>query len=139
MESTTNTASPTSTTLGRLGFDGGFGTGTNVFSARCPSRTILEHVTSKWGVLIIAALADRTMRWGELRRGIEGISEKMLAQVLKTLESDGFVSRDAQPTIPPRVDYSLTPLGDELAGQLLPLVGWIAANATDIVAAREAS
>jgi DNA-binding HxlR family transcriptional regulator len=105
-----------------------------VLPADCPSRTVLDHVTSKWGVLVIVALSQRSLRWGELRRTIEGISEKMLASTLRTLETDGFVLREAQATIPPRVDYSLTPLGDELAGRLLPLMDWIAGNADAIVA-----
>lgn len=103
-----------------------------VFPSECPSRTLLNHVTSTWGVLILAALADRSLRWSELRKAIEGVSEKMLAQTLRTLEQDGFVHRDAQPVIPPRVDYSLTPLGRELAEHLLPLLGWIVAHAESI-------
>jgi DNA-binding HxlR family transcriptional regulator len=104
----------------------------DVLSANCPSRTLLDHVTSKWGVLVLVALSRRSMRWGELRRRVEGISEKMLAQTLKTLERDGFVHRAAAPTIPPRVDYSLTPQGHELTKQLLPLVEWIEAHAQAI-------
>jgi DNA-binding HxlR family transcriptional regulator len=101
----------------------------DVLSADCPSRSLLDHVTSKWGVLVLVALSRSSMRWGELRRRVEGISEKMLAQTLKTLERDGFVHREAAPTIPPRVDYSLTPEGIELTDQLLPLVEWIEAHA----------
>ncbi|SFN38192.1 winged helix-turn-helix transcriptional regulator [Mycetocola miduiensis] len=112
---------------------GSSGSGANVFAANCSSRVVLDHVTSKWGVLILVALSGDTLRWGELRRSIEGISEKMLAQTLRTLETDGFVLRDAHPTIPPRVEYSLTPLGHELASQLLPLLRWITANAGEIV------
>jgi len=108
----------------------------NVFAAGCASRVVLDHVTSKWGVLVIVALAETGLRWGELRRGIEGISEKMLAQTLRTLEADGLVHRDAQPTIPPRVDYSLTRRGHELAVHLLPLVRWVGQNAGDIVGGR---
>lgn len=108
----------------------------NVFAAGCASRVVLDHVTSKWGVLVIVALSETSLRWGELRRGIEGISEKMLAQTLRTLEADGLVDRDAQPTIPPRVDYSLTDRGHELAAHLLPLVRWVGANAGDIVGGR---
>lgn len=111
----------------------GPGTTDGVFSAACPTRVVLDHVTSKWGVLVMVALAERSLRWGELRRGVEGISEKMLAQTLKLLEQDGFVLREAQPTIPPRVDYSLTPLGLELADRLLPLVSWIADNTSRIL------
>ncbi|WP_240632463.1 MULTISPECIES: helix-turn-helix domain-containing protein [unclassified Cryobacterium] len=108
----------------------------NVFAAGCASRVVLDHVTSKWGVLVIVALTETSLRWGELRRGIEGISEKMLAQTLRTLEADGLVHRDAQPTIPPRVDYSLTDRGQELAAHLLPLVRWVGVNAGDIVGGR---
>ena len=90
-----------------------------VFPAACPSRVVLDHVTSKWGILVLVALADGPQRWSELRRRAEGISEKMLAQTLRTLEADGFVHRDAQPVIPPRVDYSLTPRGDERVAHLL--------------------
>ncbi|WP_263119052.1 helix-turn-helix domain-containing protein [Cellulomonas sp. RIT-PI-Y] len=104
-----------------------------VLSAACPSRVVLDHISSKWGVLVLVALAERGQRWGELRRTVEGISEKMLASTLRTLEQDGLVLREAQPTIPPRVDYSLTPLGQELATVLLPLVGWVARNASRIV------
>ena len=102
-------------------------------TTNCPTRTVLDHVTSKWGVLLLVFLSDSSMRWGELRRAVEGISEKMLAQTLKTLEADGFVRRDAQPIIPPRVDYSLTGRGDELAALLLPLVAWVAEHAEAIV------
>ena len=108
-----------------------------VFAAACPSRVVLDHVTSKWGVLVLVALADGPQRWSELRRRAEGISEKMLAQTLRTLEADGFVLRDAQPVIPPRVDYSLTERGAELVALLLPLFGWVVANADDIVGERD--
>lgn len=104
-----------------------------IFPAGCPSRTVLDHVTSKWGVLLLVALSEGPQRWSELRRRAEGISEKMLAQTLKTLEADGFVRRDAQPVIPPRVDYSLTGRGHELAALLLPLVAWVAEHAEAIV------
>ena len=107
-----------------------------VFPAACPSRVVLDHVTSKWGILVLVALADGPQRWSELRRRAEGISEKMLAQTLRTLAADGFVHRDAQPVIPPRVDYSLTPRGDELVAHLLPLFGWVVAHADEIVVQR---
>jgi len=99
----------------------------------CPTRVILDHVTSKWGVLVLLALSDGTHRWGELRRAVDGISEKMLAQTLRILEADGLVNRDARPTIPPHVEYSLTPLGRDLVDRLLPLVEWIALNADGIL------
>lgn len=105
-----------------------------VLPAACPSRIVLDHVTSKWGVLVLVALSERTLRWGELRRLVEGISEKMLASTLRTLEADGLVLREPTPSIPPRVDYSLTPLGRDLADHLLPLMGWITRHADAIVA-----
>jgi DNA-binding HxlR family transcriptional regulator len=107
-----------------------------VFPAGCPSRTVLDHITSKWGVLILIALSDGEQRWSALRRRADGISEKMLAQTLKTLEGDGLVSRKAQATIPPRVDYSLTDRGHELSALLLPLVTWTFENADDIINGR---
>ena len=105
-----------------------------VFPAACPSRIVLDHVTSKWGVLVLLALAEEeTLRWSELRRRTEGISEKMLAQTLRTLEQDGLVLRAARSVIPPHVDYSLTDRGRELVDRLTPLMEWIVANADDIV------
>ncbi|QJU53878.1 helix-turn-helix domain-containing protein [Herbiconiux sp. KACC 21604] len=98
------------------------------FASGCASRVVLDHVTSKWGVLVMVALAEEPRRWGELRRRIEGISEKMLAQTLRALEADGFVLRESHGTVPPRVDYSLTPLGHELAAVLVPLVRWVGDN-----------
>lgn len=112
----------------------GHGFTDGVLPEACPTRTVLDHVTSKWGVLVIMALAERELRWSELRAVVQGISEKMLAQTLRTLEADGFVKRDAQPTIPPRVDYSLTPLGVELANAMMPLMGFIYEHADAIVA-----
>ncbi len=107
-----------------------------VFLAACPSRVVLDHVTSKWGVLVLLALADGPLRWSELRRRAEGISEKMLAQTLQTLGADGFVHRDAQPVIPPRVDYSLTERGQQVVSLLQPLMAWIVAHADEIVSER---
>lgn len=105
-----------------------------VIAAGCPSRTVLDHVTSKWGLLVLVSLTEGPLRWSELRRRADGVSEKMLAQTLRTLEADGFVHREAFPVIPPRVEYSLTPMGEELAGHLVPLLGWVAARAEGIVA-----
>ncbi|NDZ78413.1 helix-turn-helix transcriptional regulator [Streptomyces sp. SID10853] len=114
------------------------GTGPDVNQAMCPSRLILEHVTSRWGVLVLAALLDRSYRFSELRRQVGGVSEKMLAQTLQTLERDGFVDRDAKPVIPPRVDYSLTPLGREAAEQVWALARWTERHVDTVLTAREA-
>lgn len=102
----------------------------------CPSRGILEHVTSRWGVLVLAALLERSFRFSELRRHVGGVSEKMLAQTLQALERDGFVVRDAQPVIPPRVDYSLTPLGHDVATQVHSLTRWVETKVPDVLASR---
>ncbi|GAA4175165.1 helix-turn-helix domain-containing protein [Gryllotalpicola koreensis] len=105
----------------------------DVFTDGCPTRVVLDHVMSKWGVLALLALTDGPRRWGELRREVEGISEKMLASTLRTLERDGFVERRAYAEVPPRVDYRLTPRGTELMDRMLPLVGWVAQHAASIV------
>jgi DNA-binding HxlR family transcriptional regulator len=105
-----------------------------VFAAGCPSRTVLDHVMSKWGLLVLLALADgEPVRWNQLRRRAEGVSEKMLAQTLRTLVADGFVHRDARPVVPPHVEYSLTPRGAELSALLQPLMVWVVQNAPDIL------
>jgi DNA-binding HxlR family transcriptional regulator len=106
-----------------------------VFASDCPSRVVLDHVTSKWGTLVLLALAEgEPLRWSELRRRAEGVSEKMLAQTLRMLEADGLVHRDARPVVPPHVEYSLTEEGVDLAARLVPLMDWIADHAGDIVA-----
>ena len=109
-----------------------------LFPSACPSRIVLDHVTSKWGVLVLVALTGRTLRWSELRRNVEGVSEKMLAQTLKTFERDGLVDRVARPVIPPHVEYSLTERGDELVALLHPLLSWITTNAAAILEATPA-
>jgi DNA-binding HxlR family transcriptional regulator len=92
-----------------------------ILAAACPSRTVLDHVTSKWGVLLLVALSERSMRWGELRRVVEGISEKMLAQTLRTLVQDGLLWREVEPTTPPQVTYGLTEFGREVGEPLSEL------------------
>ncbi|AZM60631.1 MULTISPECIES: winged helix-turn-helix transcriptional regulator [unclassified Streptomyces] len=106
--------------------------------AMCPHRLVLEHVTSRWGVLVLVQLLDRPHRFSELRRAIGGVSEKMLAQTLQTLERDGMVHREAHPVIPPRVDYSLTGLGREAAEQVRDLALWTEKRMADVLAARQA-
>ncbi|MFI6579244.1 winged helix-turn-helix transcriptional regulator [Nocardiopsis sp. NPDC050513] len=93
-------------------------------AADCPSRRLLGDVTSKWGVLVLVSLHRGPLRWSELLRGIGGISEKMLAQTLRTLERDGIVLREARPVVPPYVEYRLTDEGREVTDLLLPLLDW---------------
>jgi DNA-binding HxlR family transcriptional regulator len=113
--------------------------GPDTFTPDCPTRVLLDHITSRWGVLILVALSSGTMRWGELRRWARGISEKMLAQTLRTLEADGLVLREQRPVVPPHVDYSLTSRGRELSVLLLPLMEWIIATAAPQPAAAPSS
>lgn len=103
----------------------------------CPQRLVLEHVTSRWGALVLIALLDRSYRFSELRREIGKVSEKMLAQTLQTLERDGLVHRDAKPVIPPRVDYSLTDLGREAGAQVRGLAQWTERRMAAVQRARE--
>lgn len=110
----------------------------DLYAPTCPSRSVMEHVTSRWGVLVLVALLDGTMRFSELRRKVAGVSEKMLAQTLHALESDGFVLRQIYPVIPPRVDYSLTPLGREVAAHVETLADWIEENMPRVTKARAA-
>jgi DNA-binding HxlR family transcriptional regulator len=98
---------------------------------------VLKHVTSRWGVLLLVALGDGAQRFGELRRKVGGISEKMLAQTLVWLEQDGFVQRIAHPVAPPRVEYRLTPLGEEASEKLKDLAIWIEDNLGAMLAARQ--
>ncbi len=108
----------------------------NVFSDKCPSRDILNHVTSRWGTLLLVALLDGTFRFSELRRKINGVSEKMLAQTLQTLEQDGFVERIDYQRVPPHVEYRLTPLGQTVGQKIASLVQWIEQNMPAIQSAK---
>lgn len=109
----------------------------DVMAERCPSRAVLNDVTSRWGVLVLLALREGKQRFGELRRLIGGISEKMLAQTLQKLETDGFVERIAHPVVPPHVEYRLTPLGVGIARRIAALTRWIEGQMPAILAARE--
>lgn len=107
----------------------------DVLDPDCPSRVILDHLTSKWGVLVLIVLRGRTVRFGELRRSIGIVSERMLAQTLRVLEADGFVARKELPVVPLHVEYSLTPLGEGAAEKVHALVDWVQSN--QFVAAAE--
>lgn len=107
----------------------------NLLAQACPSREVLKHVTSRWGVLILMVLEGGTHRFSELRRKIGGVSERMLAQSLQWLEGDGLISRIAFDVVPPHVEYSLTPLGREAAEKVRGLADWIEVNLPKIAAA----
>ena len=106
----------------------------DLLSADCPSRQVLRHVTSRWGVLVLIALEGETHRFSHLKRMIGGISERMLAQTLQLLEADGLVLRTAYEVVPPHVDYRLTPLGAEAAAKVRELADWIETNLAGIAA-----
>ncbi|MCX5375608.1 helix-turn-helix domain-containing protein [Streptomyces sp. NBC_00091] len=109
----------------------------DVFARACPSRETLEHVTGRWGSLTVGALQEGPCRFNELRRKVDGVSEKMLSQTLHALERDGIVHREAQPTNPPRVDYELTPLGREIAARLLSLIHFLEGSMDEVLVSRQ--
>ncbi|GAA4625390.1 hypothetical protein GCM10023196_029330 [Actinoallomurus vinaceus] len=104
----------------------------------CEVRQILDRVADKWSLLVIALLDRRSLRFTELRRMIDGISQRMLTRTLRHLERDGLVSRTVHPTVPPRVDYALTPLGATLHETIRALVTWTEEHQGQIAAARGA-
>ena len=107
---------------------------------RCPARTVLEALASKWTLLVLSSLYKHggTMRFNEIRRHLEGVTQKMLTQTLRALERDGLVSRTVYPTVPPKVEYTATEMARELHDSLAALVGWAERHRTDIAAARAA-
>ncbi|NUS55646.1 MAG: helix-turn-helix transcriptional regulator [Streptomycetaceae bacterium] len=110
----------------------------DVFARGCDSRGVLADVSTKWGVLALVALGEGAYRFNALRRRVDGVSEKMLAQTLQTLERDGLVRRAVQATIPPKVEYSLTPLGGQVAERLRGLIDLLEGNLPEMVAAQAA-
>ena len=108
-----------------------------VLSTECPSREILEHLTSKWSVLVLRCLSDGVHRFSELKQRIEGVSEKMLSQTLKTLEHDGLMRRTVYPVVPPKVEYQLTILGSQAAEKTMYLIGWIEKSLPEILESKE--
>jgi DNA-binding HxlR family transcriptional regulator len=103
----------------------------------CPAREILDRVGDKWSVLVIVLLGQRTHRFNELHRAIDGISQRMLTLTVRALQRDGLVSRTVYPTVPARVDYELTELGQTLLGPIRALYDWANTHRNDIQAARE--
>ena len=109
----------------------------DLMAVDCPSREVLKHVTSRWGVLVLIALRDGTLRFSALRRAVGGVSERMLAQTLQWLEGDGLVDRVAFNVIPPHVEYSLSSLGQQAAEKVGALADWIEVNMPMIARHRE--
>ncbi|WP_344482785.1 helix-turn-helix domain-containing protein [Nonomuraea monospora] len=112
--------------------------GADAFLRACKPRTVLDLFTSKWTGLVMGALLDGPRRFNELRRMLDGLTQKMLAQTLRGLERDGVVTRTVYPTIPPRVEYELTDLGRSAIGVLQAIGEWAGEHADDVIAARQA-
>ncbi len=102
----------------------------------CPTRRLLDRIGDRWTVLIIGALGDRSHRFSEIARRVDGISQKMLTQTLRNLEGDGIVTRTVYPEVPPRVEYALTPMGLTLREPLRALEEWAIANMPTVLEAR---
>lgn len=107
-----------------------------VLAAACPSRPILQHLTNRWGVLVMIVLMKGTKRFSELRREIEGVSERMLTQTLQQLEQDGMLIRRSYNTVPPHVEYYLTEYGKQAGAKLADLVDWLEENLVEILASK---
>ncbi len=109
----------------------------NVYASDCPTREVLNRIGDKWTALIIGVLEEDTMRFSDIRRRIGGISQKMLTQTLRNLERDGLVTRTVYAEVPPRVEYSLTPLGETLTETLAAVRNWAEANIDDVVESQQ--
>ena len=110
--------------------------GSNTEATACAVREVLDRVGDKWSVYVIHLLGGGTMRFSDLKRSIDGISQRMLTVTLRGLERDGLVTRTVYPVVPPRVDYALTPLGETLLSTVCALVHWSEEHRADIDAAR---
>lgn len=108
----------------------------NVYNAACPTRLVLNRIADKWTVLVVSSLNSGTKRFSQLQREIGGVSQKMLTQTLRGLERDGLITRTIYPTVPPKVEYSLTPLGRTLVGMLEAIRGWSEAHIEEVLAAQ---
>ncbi len=109
----------------------------DVYIENCPTRIVLDLIADKWTALIVGALQNQTKRFGELRREIGGISQKMLTQTLRALERDGLVTRMVYASVPPKVEYSLTELGRTLVHTLEAIREWSEKNIEDVLKARD--
>ena len=109
----------------------------NVLASACPSRQILQHLTSRWGALVLVSLHSGTKRFSELRRAIDGVSERMLTKTLQELEADGMLIRKSYNTVPPQVDYTLTEFGAEASNKMFELVDWLEMNLGNILASQQ--
>jgi len=110
----------------------------NVFDRACPTRQVLDCIADKWTVLIIRRLADGTLRFAQLKRAVDGISQKVLTRTLRDLERDGIVTRRVYASVPPKVEYTLTALGRSLCSLVAEICDWAEANIEEVETARKA-
>ena len=110
----------------------------DVYNKNCPTRLVLDRIADKWTVLTVGALANETKRFSQLQRELDGISQKMLTQTLRGLERDGVIQRQVYPTVPPKVEYSLTPLGRTLITLLENITHWSEDNIERVIEAQQA-
>jgi DNA-binding HxlR family transcriptional regulator len=108
----------------------------DVLAAACPTRQVINRIGDRWSLLVLCALEGGTLRFQQLRRAVDGVSQKMLTQTLRTLERDGLVRREIYASVPPRVDYSLTPVGASLSETIVGIRIWAYANMDTIESAR---
>lgn len=110
----------------------------NPYAAKCPTRLVLDRIADKWTVLVMGLLDDGPVRFNQLRREVEGLSQKVLSQTLRRMERDGLVTRTAYPTVPVTVEYVLTPLGRTLASTVAPLRAWAEDHIEEVLRAQRA-
>jgi DNA-binding HxlR family transcriptional regulator len=108
----------------------------DVLAEACPTRQVVNRIGDRWSLLVLYALEGGMLRFQELRRAVQGVSQKMLTQTLRLLERDGLVQREVFASVPPHVEYSLTPLGRSLSGRVAAIREWAYANMSDIQDAR---
>lgn len=109
----------------------------NVYDAKCPTRLVLNRIADKWTVLVVSSLKEGTKRFSQLQREIGGVSQKMLTQTLRGLERDGLITRTIYPTVPPKVEYSLTPLGQTLVSVLDAIRAWSETHIEEVLTAQD--
>lgn len=108
----------------------------NVFASQCPTRQLLDRIADKWSTLILSLLSEGPIRFNELKRRIDGVSQKMLSQTLKSLERDGLVTRTALPTVPVTVTYAVTPLGMGLVVSMQAMIEWAETRMPEVAVAQ---
>lgn len=111
---------------------------TNIYSIHCPTRQVLDLIANRWSVLVIGCLADGALRFTDIKRKVEGISQKMLTQTLRQLERNGIVSRTVYAEVPPRVDYELTALGQTLYQLVGQIYDWTDTHFEEVIHAQQA-